>query len=154
MQHAIFAMAFYPWMSTLLVGMLVANPQFAFPRSFASQRAKRPGDQVLLRKTRTPVASKTQLEHLGVTVVTESDNKSYGLVASFPDDMYKLVESKLRQHGVVGFGSSNHGQCGLYVPIRDFFKARKLLLQIKPQLQKRLKASQSKRVWIWNPHRR
>jgi hypothetical protein len=90
-----------------------------------------------------------KLERDGVTVVTNSEGMSHGLVASVPDSKFDFAGSHLQKQRIVCFGPCGRGQCGVYVPVRDFHKAAELLREIKPQLQKRLKADQRGRVWIW-----
>jgi hypothetical protein len=99
-----------------------------------------------------PATTGAQLERLGITVITMSDAEDEALVASIPlGDKVDTVARYLHEHGIHIWGSSGRGQCGIYVPVRDFFKAQKLLLQIKPDLLNGLDSEQSTRICIWEP---
>jgi hypothetical protein len=138
---------------TLWVGVLAASLALTNQPPLASQKDQRQGRHGTLHRAQVPVASKAQLKRLGVTVVTESDGTSYGLVASIPEDRWKLVWPHLHKHGVDPFCVSDLGQSGLYVRVADFYKAQHLLVSIKPHLQRGLKVGEAQRVWIWNsPH--
>lgn len=103
------------------------------------------------RKARAEASLKAQLERDGVSVSTNEQGESYGLVASVIDvnEKLDLVASHLRKQAVETIGLCNRRQCGFSVSIKDFYKAARLLQEIKPQLQKGLKSNESGRVWIW-----
>ena len=86
-----------------------------------------------------------QLELEGV-IVCEEPGWHSALVASGPEAVVDRIAPDLRSAGIGWYGSCGLGYCGVYVDVRDFYEAHRILL--KQREEKGLKE-----FWVWEPRK-
>lgn len=87
---------------------------------------------------RLPRIISKNLGVMGATNITNLKGENYALVASVIDDRVKFAWSLLEKNGILYTDGSSRHPWGIYVSVRDFYKATHPLRQIKQDLQKGL----------------